>query len=282
MDTPASPAPRRPVLRWLGGKWRLAPWIISKFPEHRIYVEPFGGAASVLLRKPPSYAEVYNDLDDGLVNLFRVLRDPHSADALVKALKLTPFSRTEFFKAYEISDDPIEEARRLVIRSFMGFGSTGFNRASTTGFRSGSKRSGTTPSHDWAGYPECLKLVIARFASVVIENRDATEIMAQQDSDETLHYVDPPYVHATRSDKLRASGGRYHVYNHELNDTQHRELLAFLTTLKGIVVLSGYAHDIYDSALIGWQRVERDALADGARKRTEVLWINRHANGVFA
>lgn len=143
----------RPVLRWHGGKWTLAPWIIDLMPSHRAYVEPFGGAASVLIRKPRSYAEVYNDLDDDVVNLFRVLRGP-DAGRLVEQIALTPFASTEFFGAYDRSDDDVERARRLIVRSFMGFGSNATHRKS--GFRSNSNRSGTTPARDWLNYPAAL------------------------------------------------------------------------------------------------------------------------------
>jgi len=115
----------RPVLCWHGGKFRLAPWVIAHLPPHRIYVEPFGGAASVLLRKPRAYAEVYNDLDGDVVNLFRVLRDAQAGARLIAQLQLTPFAREEFLAAYEPADDPVERARRLVARSFMAFGTTG-------------------------------------------------------------------------------------------------------------------------------------------------------------
>lgn len=257
-------APTRPVLRWHGGKWMLAPWIISHFPDHRVYVEPFGGAASVLMRKTRAYAEIYNDLDDEVVNLFRVLRSSQAKD-LEAALRLTPFAATEFFDAYGASDDPLERARRLVVRSFMGFGSNGTHRK--TGFRSNSNRSGTTPAHDWANYPDGLARIIERLSGVCIMNRDAKEVMAAHDAPETLHYVDPPYVMSTRSDEGAD-------YAHEMTDADHLDLLAFLRTLKGKVVLSGYPYAAYDEALNGWTRIERAALADGAKKRVEVLWIN--------
>lgn len=259
-------APVRPALRWHGGKWILAPWIMGFFPDHRVYVEPFGGAASVLLRKPRSYAEVYNDLDGDVVNFFRVLRSDRAAE-LVQALRLTPFAREEFTEAYIQSADPVEEARRLIIRSFMGFGSDGFNRDRPTGFRANSNRSGTTPAHDWTNYPDALEAIIARLTGVCIENRPAIDVMRQHDGPETLHYVDPPYMHETRE-----SG---HRYRHEMTADEHAALLDMLQTLEGAVVLSGYPAPLYEQALKGWHRFEREALADGARPRTEVIWTNR-------
>ncbi len=275
-------APTRPVLRWHGGKWKLAPWIISHFPPHRVYVEPFGGAASVLMRKPRAYAEVYNDLDDWAVNLFRVLRDEALSAKLHEQLLLTPFARTEFECSRllgEAAGDPVELARRLVVRSFMGFGSNAHNGRST-GFRANSNRSGTTPASDWANYPEALTLLIDRLRGVVIENRDATAVMVQHDGAETLHYVDPPYMAETRSPANKYDL-KYRMYRHELDDDAHARLLDALQELSGMVVLSGYASPLYERALSAWRRIETMAHADGARERTEVLWINPQACAAF-
>lgn len=253
---------KRPIMRWHGGKWLLAPWIIQHLPPHRVYVEPFGGAASVLLRKPRSYSEVYNDLDGEVVNLFRVARD--NGDELRDRLEMTPFSRDEFELSYEPTGDTIEQARRTVVRSFMGFGSNSHNQA--TGFRANSNRSGTTPSHDWRNYPEAFAAVIDRLRGVVIENRDAAKVMRAHDGDQTLHYVDPPYVASTRD-----RGGDY---RHEMTDEDHEALAEVLHGLKGAVVLSGYGCELYDGLYRDWIRVEKNSLADGARKRVEVLWLS--------
>lgn len=258
----------RPVLRWHGGKWNLAPWIIGHFSAHKVYVEPFGGAGSVLLRKKRCYAEIWNDLDGHVVNLFQVLRSAR-AQELVEAIRLTPFAFDEFKSAYGECNDAVEKARRLVIRSFMGFGSNGHNRS--TGFRSNSNRSGTTPAHDWSNYPDALVQIIKRLQGVVIMNSDAKAVMSNHDSDETLHYVDPPYVFSTRSDLSKD-------YAHEMSDSDHEHLLEFLRGLKGKVILSGYPHALYDDLLPDWLRVERKALADGAAERTEVLWLNPRAH----
>jgi len=122
----------RPVLRYHGGKWLLAPWIISHFGPHRVYVEPFGGAASVLMRKKRSPIEVYNDRWGTVVNVFRVLRDPATAAELARMLYLTPFARDEFEGVMpsefgELSN--VEQARYTVLRSLAGFGSASNQRS---------------------------------------------------------------------------------------------------------------------------------------------------------
>jgi len=267
-----SQSPSRPVVRYHGGKWNLAPWIISCFPKHRIYVEPFGGAASVLLQKQRSYAEVYNDLESEIVNVFRVLRNRNSAIELERRLKLTPFARDEWRNAYSPGDDSIERARCMIVRAYMGFGSASTNPAHTTGFRASSNKSGTTPAHDWANFSEIISQITARLQGVCIERRPALQVVASHDSPETLFYVDPPYVRETREQRQRS------VYRFELSDRQHRNLGRALLTLEGMVVISGYACDLYDRELFAdWLRVERPCNADGARPRIEVLWINKAA-----
>lgn len=270
-------APTRPALRYLGGKFLLAEWIIKHFPPHRIYVEPFGGGASVLLRKERAYAEVYNDLAGEVVGLFRVLRDPALAPRLIELVRLTPFARGEFEAAYEASGDAVEAARRLLVRSFMGFGSTGFNPRVRTGFRAAPTQSHTRPASDWRHYPEALGVIVERLTGVVIECRPALEVLDLHDGPETLFYLDPPYMPETRSTKSKFGGTLYHGYIHEMSVADHEALLARILGLRAAVVLSGYPTQLYDDALGGWRRVERAALADGARKRTEVLWMNRAA-----
>lgn len=273
-------APTRPVLRYHGGKWRLAPWIISHFPPHRVYVEPFGGAASVLLQKPRTYAEVYNDRWGEIVSVFRVLRDPETASDLKRRLELTPFARDEFAHIdepfYQAEQDPIERARILIYRSFSGFGSNAHALTRKTGFRGTSNRSGTTPAHDWANYPAVIDAFVERLRGVVIENREAMQVMSQHDGADTLHYVDPPYVHSTRS-MSNPYDLEYGGYAFEMTDAEHEVLGEFVRGLAGMVIISGYRSPLYDEIFHDWKRIECRAMADGARVRSECLWLNQAA-----
>lgn len=270
-------APSRPLLRYHGGKWRIAPWVIANLPPHRIYVEPYGGAASVLLRKPRSYAEVYNDLSGEVVNLFRVVREQPAA--LTRAVLWTPWAREEFELGYEPTDDPLERARRFIARTFMGFGTSGsLGGGSRTGFRAKPYRVTNSGVHDWTNYPPTIREVAKRLRGVTIECKPALEVIAQQDTPETLLYLDPPYVHGQRSSIQEG----HKAYAHEMNDQDHEQLAEVLHAVRGMVVLSGYRSPLYGRLYPGWRSVSREVLADGAARRTEVLWMNPAATAALA
>jgi DNA adenine methylase len=261
-----------PVIRYHGAKFRLAPWVLQHFPPHTCYVESFGGAAGVLMQKPRSYAEVYNDLDGDVVNLFRVLQDPVTRFELTERLVFTPYSREEFELSWEPSADSIERARRTIIRAQMGFGSAGATKG-VTGFRIDTKRQYGTAQSLWAAYPDQLAEVGKRLSGVLIENRPATDVIKAHDGPQTLHYVDPPYVHDTRY--KGASSGRY--YKHEMDDAAHRQLLSVLLDLGGMVVLSGYPSELYTEMLPGWvcySTSARISAGRGSASRTECVWLN--------
>ncbi|MDR5867977.1 DNA adenine methylase [Halomonas koreensis] len=265
-----------PVLRYHGGKWRMADWLLSYFPpasEYDTYVEPFGGSASVLMRLHRSAFEVYNDLDGEIVNVFRVLRDPASRARLEELLYLTPYGREEFELSYEEHDDPVEQARRTIFRAFSGFGSAAATKG-RTGFRafSGSSGRGVNPAGYWSRYPANLAAFGERLSGVVLESRPALDVILERDARRTLHYLDPPYLHGTR-----AMGQDKSTYRHEMNDSEHEAMLDACRKLEGFVVISGYPSELYRDLLTDWQMVRREFAASGRQGtviRTECLWLS--------
>lgn len=264
----------RPALRYHGGKFRVAPWVLSLMPPHQSYVEPYGGGGSILLRKPRVRNEVYNDLDRRVVNFFRVLRDPASAAELQRRVALTPYARAEFEWSYELPTDPIDDAHKLVVKAFQGHGSDSATRPVRTGFRARTSAERCTPAVEWANWPEQIPAFTRRLQGVLIENAPAIEVIQRQDQLGALHYVDPPYVHSTRSSR-QGRGGM--GYAHEMKDADHRELAAVLRGVRGMVMLSGYRSALYDELYGDWARFEHKAAADMGQARTECLWLNAAA-----
>ncbi len=262
--------PTRPPLRYYGGKWRIAPWIISFFPEHEAWVEVFGGAAGVTLRKPRSKIEVYNDLDSQVFNFFKVLRNPEQMAELVRLVDLTPFGREEFELAYEQSADPVEAARRFCVRTYFGHGTCSLDPSDSNGFRSNDFKAGKSYAREWAGVPAAIANAANRFQGVTIEHLDFRKLIPKFDHPQALLYVDPPYPMSTRS-----AGGKGYV--HELTDERHRELHWLLANVKAKVMVSGYSCRLYDELYRNWRREEKKTTANGqagAVPRTEVLWMN--------
>ena len=263
---------------WLGGKSRMVNKLIPMIPEHKTYVEPFGGGGSMLLAKLPSKIEVYNDLDSGIVNFFRVLRNKVSFSELQRLVSLTPYSREEYHECNEswnTSEDFIDMAHKWFVVARMSF--SGMFGQSFGYSRTSSSRGMAQCVSAYLGAIERLPEICERLLRVLIENKDALKLIEQFDSESTFFYLDPPYVLSTRN----PSAG----YRHEMTDEQHLKLIELVQKLKGKVMISGYVNELYETLeQKGWQRIDFDAFLSASghtkntkgldSKRTESVWLN--------
>jgi DNA adenine methylase len=252
-----------PVLKYYGAKFRLAKWIIEHFPRHKSYVEPFGGGGAVLFQKQPSDLETYNDLDGDVVNFFEILRE-RSAE-LIRAVRLTPWARNEYERCLTNCEDKLENARRLFVRLWM-------SKLSGTLTTKGMWRRNLDPSDKSPAkvfFRDTLFQASERLKFVQIENRDALKLIEDFDrGEETLFYLDPPYVPETRVDPKR--------YACEIDEEKHRELADVLHKVESNVVISGYDCKLYKELFEdkGWHKVDKRAIVNGGAERTESLWLS--------
>lgn len=254
----------RPALRYYGGKWRLASWLLPYFPAHDCYVEPYAGAASLFFRKSPSRLEVINDLNENVVNFFSVLRDRPAE--LIEKIDLTPFSRLEHSRSIEPTEDPVERARRFYVRANQGRASGGYMGSQDGGWQfQVMARTNRIVTDTW-GNVDYLYAVAARLKQAMIECDEAINVIERFDRVRTLFYLDPPYTHDTRQNSSR--------YAHEMDEKDHKELAYILRSIKGMALLSGYRCPLYDELYSDWHCVEKESLTTGAVYRTECLWIS--------
>jgi DNA adenine methylase len=258
----------RPPVKWHGGKRYLAGRIIENFPPHRIYLEPFGGGASVLLNKPTAEVETYNDLDLRISRLFRVLRD--CGEEFRAKAELIPYSQVEFEQAkdYPANASDLDRALCDFVRWRQSFGGKGQSWSYTTGRARGGMAGDVNA---WWTAIEQLPEIINRLRRVQIICQSAFDAIPRFDHKESLVYCDPPYVHSTRVDTA--------AYHAEMNDKEHRDLGAMLNKCKGKVVVSGYPSALYAEIYKGWNRVQFDIANHAAggkskARETECLWMN--------
>lgn len=260
-----------PPLKWHGGKWYLATKIIALMPPHTHYVEAYAGGLSVLLAKEPEgVSEVANDIDGDLSNFWRVLQREESFNQFQRVLEAVPFSESEWRDTQQSAGgDSVEKAVRFFIRCRQSL--AGRMNCFAPLSRTRTRRGMNEQASAWLNAVEGLPVVHARLKRVAILNRNAVDVIHQQDGPGTLFHLDPPYVGETR-----ACGN---VYSHEMMANQHGELLETICGCDGRVMLSGYSSEMYDRKLRDWTRHEfvlpNQASGEKRKRRmTEVVWCN--------
>ena len=241
-------------------------------PPHETYVEPYCGTAAVLLAKQPNGAsETINDLNGWLTDFWRVLQDEGLFTRFQRRIEATPTSEVEYRNAKrEKPHDPVEAAVALMVlyrQSRGGDPGKGFQTPSRR-----PRRQMNEHASAWLTAIDHLPKLHLRLKGIQILNRPALNVIRQLDAPTTLFYLDPPYLHCTRT-----STGEYGTC--EMSEADHRTMLADISNVEGKVMLSGYPSDLYDQMLADWNRTDFEMpnnAAGGTSKRrmTERLWMN--------
>lgn len=177
----------KPIVPWIGGKRRLAKHILPQFPEHQCYVEPFAGGAALFFMKEPARAEVLNDINGDLVNLYRVVK--HHLDEFVRAYRWALISRKMF--EWAKAEAPatltdIQRAARFYYLQRLSFGGKVESRTFGTSTTSG-------PRLNLLRIEEDLSAAHLRLSQTTIEHLSWARCIERYDRPHTLFYCDPPY-----------------------------------------------------------------------------------------
>lgn len=261
-------------LNYAGSKNSLADFILSFVPPHHCWVEVFGGSGAMLFSKPPSEVEVYNDINKDLYSLFEALSQKATADELYTRLSMTLYSREQFDRSKDALKEKSTTGIDRAFHAFVVYNQSmgGVIRKSYGGGWSFSASSNKAKTY--FARVDALQSFAYRLRNVQVECKDYEYIFKRYDAIDTLFYLDPPYINETRS------GGD--AYQNELSTPdQHAQLIGAIAALKGLVIVSGYNHPIYQLLdRLHFERVEisvRSTLAPGKKqgaKRKECLWLS--------
>lgn len=265
------------IIQYPGSKDNLSATIISYFPRHKLYVEVFGGSGAVLFNKQPSEIEVYNDLDENLAVLFRVLRDPEKSKLLYELIRMTLYSRAEFelsqtkITAHKFISD-IDHALSVFLTYNLSYGGIIHHRREKDTASFGYSRT-TSKAAQYRRRVNSIPETARRLEQVIIEQLDFRELIERYDSPDTLFYIDPPYIGTSR-----AKGTDYYRVD-DLTAGMHIGLLEHMRKLQGAAIISGYSNKEYAplEKELNWRVKEievRASLVGSHATRTEVLWIS--------
>jgi DNA adenine methylase len=268
---------------WLGSKVGMLDIILPNIPPHEHYIEPFAGAASVFFAKPLARLNTLNDIDENIVNFFRVLQDPEKSKALLRRLRYTPYSRSEYRRACRIlhfgrSSNEVMRAWAFYVAQAMSVSHS--YHYDKIGYGFGYSRQKRTVVY--ATYFRRLRRLIeiaTKLRHAQIECIDGVELMRKFDSSDAFMFVDPPYISSTV--RLKEA-----IYAKEYDDSLHERLLEFVVSAKAKIMIASYPNELYDSLLgRGWFRIDKQKVISAVRispgessprrpKRIESVYIN--------
>jgi len=257
----------KPFFPYFGGKQYMATKILNLIPSHRIYCEPFCGAASLLFAKSKKdvsnqgdYLEIINDTSKILITFYEQAKT--NTDELYRLVDSRLYSEDWYYLSKKIiantsayTSIEIAWACWYCFQVSYGGGKRGF------GYR---KAKSSTKSYNNA--IKEFKTQCERLKPVLIHSRDALDVIKYYDSVETFFYIDPPYVNTDQ--------GHYKGYTID----NYLELLDALKQCKGKFLLSGYDNPYVPNE---WDYLTYDTFCHvvktvGTKRqpRTEYLWLN--------
>lgn len=275
-------------LKYHGGKYYLAPWIVGKISApHKLYVEPYYGTGAVMLEKAwQGVGEVANDIDGNLMCFWHVLQQKYLREILLERLMFTPISKPDFDYSLDVLNAYAKSPYRgieniagpelmieracaffIVCRQSMSGRMNSFAPLSKARIRRGMLEQVAA----FRSAVDEITPVAERMMRVAIFNDPAEAVIEREDSKDTLFYLDPPYYPDSRVSQ--------DVYRHEMTHEQHASLLSKIKRCKGKVAISGYRCDLYDYELSEWNRCDVPVAAhcstsDIKATRIECLWRN--------
>jgi DNA adenine methylase len=258
-------------ITYYGGKGNMWANIIEQFPPdetYKTYIEPFGGSFSVGLKTNISPIEIYNDLEQNVYSLYKVLSDDILFNEFKKKCDLAYYNQdmyVEFKNLLNTELNTLDRAFYFFYVNRSSYNGTGNFRTNTSIRRNMSKS-----VSDYLSCIDRLPELHQRLSKVLVLNTDGTTLIKKHDNIDTFLYCDPPYEHSTRTDV------RYKV---DMNREQHIDFLNTVMKVKSKILISGYDCELYNILVDnGFTKIDfnvNTVSGDSTpRVKIETLWKN--------
>lgn len=258
-------------IKYFGGKGTMFKNIIEHFPNkgtYNTYIEPFGGSYSIGLKSPETEIEIYNDLEQNVYSLYKVLSDKELFNSFKEKCDLTIYSedlRKEF-------KEKLKEDLSIVDRAFYFFyvNRTSHNGIGGISLNTVVRRKMSKSVSDFLSAIDRLPELHHRLSKVIVLNRDGVELIKRYNFDNVFIYCDPPYEQSTRGATR---------YNIDMDNSLHEKFLDAVLNSNAKILISGYDCELYNKLTDnGYKKINFEVnTISGTRTpkiKVETLWKN--------